>query len=66
MKQYYFYSIYLNILSIIFFMLCIVVSKKCDKSLFIISIVLTILVVLELISNIIHFYNKNQLTKNIK
>jgi len=66
MKQYYFYSIYLNILSIIFCMLCIVVSKKCDKSLFIISIVLTILVVLELISNIIHFYNKNQLTKNIK
>ena len=66
MKQYYFYSIYLNLLSIIFCFLCLVVSNKSDKGLFIISIVLSILVWLELISNIIHFCNKNRLTNKTK
>ena len=55
-----FYSIYFNIMSIILISLCLVLTINRDKNMFIVSIILLIIVVIELISNIVHFIKINK------
>lgn len=55
-----FYSIYFNILSLIMCILCIFITVNRDDKMFIVSIILTVIVVAELISNIVHFIKINK------
>ena len=55
-----FYSIYLNIITLLLCSLCIILTINKDKNMFIVSIILTILVIFELTSNIIHFIKINK------
>ena len=61
-----FYSIYLNVLSILLCSFCIIITLGRDKNMFFVSIVLMVLVLVELISNIIHYVkiNKKPIDKN--
>ena len=69
-KTHSFYSIYLNILSILLCIFSMILSNKSnDQNMFFVSVILLILVSIEFISNIIHFikiYKQNQLTNDIK
>ena len=54
-----FYSIYFNVMSIILVSLCLVITINRDRNMFIVSIILLVIVIIELISNIIHFIKIN-------
>ncbi|MBR3116329.1 MAG: hypothetical protein IKF36_00455 [Bacilli bacterium] len=55
-----FYSIYFNVMSIILVSLCLVITINRDRNMFIVSIILLVIVIIELISNIIHFIKINK------
>ena len=57
-KNYFWYSIYLNFISLLIFLLCIIFSTFIHKFL-IVSIVLTIMVIAEMVMNIAN-YNLNK------
>ena len=58
-KKYFWYSMYLNFISLIICVLCIVFSTFINKFLFV-SIILTIMVIAEMIINVINYRNNNQ------
>ena len=59
-KKHTFYSIYFNIISLIMCAFCIVITFGRDNKMFIVSIILTVIVIAELTSNIVHFINFNK------
>ena len=59
-KKHTFYSIYFNVLSLIMCAFFFFFTLGRDNKMFIVSIILTVIVIAELISNIVHFINFNK------
>ena len=57
-KKYFWYSIYLNFISLLICILCIVFSTFINKFLYI-SILLTIMVIIEMCVNVVNYRNIN-------
>ena len=57
-KKYFWYSIYLNFISLLICILCIVFSTFINKFLYI-SILLTIMVIVEMCVNVVNYRNIN-------
>ena len=64
-KKHTFYSIYFNVLSLIMCAFCIIITFGRDNKMFVVSIILTVVVLAELASNIVHFikFNKKAIDK---
>ena len=58
-KKYFWYSIYLNFISLLICILCIVFSTFINKFLYI-SILLTIMVIVEMCVNVVNYRNINR------
>ena len=58
-KKYFWYSIYLNFISLLICILCIVFSTFINKFLYI-SILLTLMVVAEMCVNVVNYRNINR------
>jgi hypothetical protein len=69
-KRNTFYSLYLNIISILLCVFSIIITLKTDDTkMFTVCVILLVLISIEFISNVIQFikiYKQNRLTKKLK